>query len=427
MKPAPGSPSSNCAISGPGSNIPADMRFNTLPLVTCHPLQSMSLHHVDEMSYQAITAMLGSSEHSDSHLDNALDASKLNTTASRQQSAEAPNHSAITQNDTPEGALSLPEAATEAGTGQGQTSDILNLPSVPDSNTAAASSHLKAAPVPDTEEALFARLTALKAKAAVPVENMNALTDRLAALKGPKVTAAELQDMHIRLEVLKGSKEPVSMSELESRLAKLKGSSPAPVGQLNQQKGTADCQLIPDFDPDVELNEEQLEALASTDNNIADNAAFQGRLTDSIMHLHQQQQQDQSAGHMPHSSVLIDAAKAKSSDLAQVLHDFDPEEEDCITEQQLQALTSMQTRGSIGVPQWAAALGLSAEDLQHNSHVKDSSQHSTDDSELSNDSSDSIEAAATGRNSRRSLARMPAMQAQLKRLLKQKELRCSKH
>ena len=372
--------------------------------------------------------MLGSSEYTDDHLGNTSDALALDleppATASAPQSADTPNRWAITQNNMPEDDPSVPEAAAEAETGQAQTADILDLPSVPDSNTAAASSTVIAATVSETEEKLFARLTALQAKAAVPVEDMNALTDRLAALKAPKVSAAELQDLHNRLEALKGRKDPIKMSELEGRLAKLKGSLPAPAGQLNQHKAKADCQLIPDFDPDVELNEEQLEALASMGNSIADNNALEGCLTDSILQRYQQQQQDQTAGHLPQSSQHIDTAKAKLSNLAQVLQGFDPEEEDCITEQQLQALATMQTRGKNDIPQWAAALGLSAEDFHHDSHAKHSPQHSHDDSDSSSKSSDSVEAATIGSGSRRGLANIAAKQAQLNRSLKQKNSRC---
>lgn len=289
---------------------------------------------------------------------------------------------------------------------------LADCPSVPASSATPACISIPVAAATDTEEDLFARLTALKASPAVPVEDMATLTGRLAALKGPKVSAAELPDLRSRFEELKGSKNTVPLSQLKDRLAKLKGTCHAPTGRTEGL-------LIPDFDQDVELNPEQLEALASMGESYAENSPFETCLAEHTV----QAKPHKSAEH-PYPSVSMPISKlhpghasgASSSELQQVLRDFDPEGDDGISEQQLRALASMQAPGAAGVPKWAAALGLSAQDLQAGSEPDECSQSDSCASEI-DESSDEGEACERGRRGHVGSA---VQQAQLKRQMKQK-------
>ena len=355
------------------------------------------------MSYNAITAMLGS----DDQLDCLAD--EFHPAALQQQPSDASSLRANTS-----GVQTVGSAFTDHAEVNGSNTEksALDLPSVPASSASPARLNIVQAGHEETEEDLLARYTALKASTAAPAEDLNTLTDRLVALKGPKVTAAELQDLQSRFEGLKGPKSTVLLSELEGRLAKLKGTSPAPIGQLSQLERKSDRQLIPDFDPDVELNQEQLEALASVGDSYAENSSFEKYLREST-----EQQQP------PVEPAPGNVAAATPMDLQQVLQDFDPEDEDYISEQQLRALASMPSKGAAGTPQcsegvppWAAALGLSAQDLQHVSEPEDCLQSDSCSSD-SGGSRNRLDANAKGR---RSLASSAAKQTQLKRLTRQK-------
>lgn len=289
----------------------------------------------------------------------------------------------------------------------------LDLPSVPARNATAASIKTTDNARAETQDDLFARLHALKASAA-PAQSLSTLTDRHAALKGPKVTAAELQDLQSRLEHLKGGKNTVPLSELEGRLAKLKGTCPTPTCQLGQLKGRPHGHLIPDFDPDVEMNQEQLEALASMGDSCAENTPFDQRLLAST------HQQEQPPADVPTTEPTPDAtAVANPIVLQQGLQDFDPEDEGCLTEQQLRALASMPTTGTADAPQeseavpgWAAALGLSAKELKSSSEPENGLQSGSSDSDESSDRSDASE------KGRRGMPASNTKQAQFNRMIK---------
>ena len=311
-------------------------------------------------------------------------------------------------------------AANAAETAELGTHWLADLPNVPASSATAAGIRRPVDAAQETEEGLFARMTALKANPAVPAEDLATLTDRLDALKGPKVSAAELPDLRSRLEDLKGAKNTLPLPELEDRLAKLKGISDAPTSQLGQLKGRSQGALIPDFDPDVELNQDQLEALAGMNDKNAENAPFATCLAESIV----QAQAHQNAEHLQHSVTMptsqprpLRSFGASSSELQQVLQDFDPEGNDGISEQQLRALASMQAKGAAGVPKWAAALGLSAQDLHTDSDVDKCSQSESCGSD-SDGSSDHGKPCETGRRGRVGSA---ARQAQPKKQMKPKQ------
>ena len=325
------------------------------------------------MSYDAITAMLGSDGQLDNLLDNRL-ADEVNSAALQQQPSDSSSAHANTS-----GVKTEVSAFTDHAEINGCHTDTSapDLPSVPTSSASPARLNATQTGHAETEEDLLARFTALKASTAAPAEDLNTLTDRLAALKGPKVTAAELQDLLSRLENLKGPKNTVPLSELEGRLAKLKGTSPAPFGQPSQLKSRSERQLIPDFDPDVELNQEQLQALASAGDSYAEGSPYEKRLSDSTVH-----QQQPLIKPTP-----ANATAASATDLRQVLQEFDPEDEDCLSEQQLRVLASMPTTGvagtpksSEGIPQWAAALGPSAQDLQYGTEGSQSDSGRSSDS-----------------------------------------------
>lgn len=371
-------------------------------VTTMHCLPGLCFCNADDMSYSAITAMLGSDDQLDSLPDNCLD-DGLHPAACQQQPPDAVSAHANTLGVKTEGSAFTDHAETCA----------LDLPSVPPSSALPARINATQTGCAETEEDLFARFTALKASTAAPVEDLNHLTDRLAVLKGPKVTAAELQDLESRLEVLTGGKNTVPLSELEGRLAKLKSTLPASIGQLGQLKGRSERQLISDFDPDIELNQEQLEALASLGDSYAENSPFEQCLIEST----DPQKQP------PIKPTPANVAAASPSDLRQVLQNFGLEDEDCISEQQLRALASLPTTGAAGtpqscegVPQWAAALGMSAQDLQHGSDPEKCLKSGSSSSE----SSEHVDAYANGR---RVLALSAARQAPLTRLKRQKLLR----
>lgn len=343
------------------------------------------------MSYDAITAILGSDDQLDLLPDSDLCANKPHPTSVQQQSLDASSACGKTEGSGVTDRTKTDATYTEAS--------ALDLPNVPARDATAASINTTDNGRPETQDDLFARLNALKASTASPAQNLSTLTDRLAALKGPKVTAAELQDLQSRLEHLKGSKNTVPLSELEGRLAKLKGTCPTPTCQPSQLKGTPQGHPIPDFDPDVEMNQEQLEALAGMDDSCAENTLFDECLLAST---HLQEQPPASA---PSIKPTHDAtAVANPTDLQQVLQDFDPEDESCLSEQQLRALASMPTTGatdapqeSEGVPQWAAALGLSAQDLNNSSKPESGLQSGSSDS---NENSERPDAAEKGRRGR---------------------------
>ncbi len=251
----------------------------------------------------------------------------------------------------------------------------LDLPSAPQFPVLPESSQKPSAAVPDTEEALFARLTALKSSADTltgPAVSVDALNDRLSALKGPKAVPADMHDLQSRLDVLKGrDKVPPSLLELEGRLAKLRGSLGPPKGKL------APGNAVPDYDPVVELNEQQLEALA----NMSDHDA---NTTDAMS--------DDLADDSPMSpcndfthnvrvpSVMSRAAQQTAagipvhatSDSAQMIPNSAAEEE--LSHEQLLALANMPSSSTAAVPAWAAALGLSAQDLHHDSNADEATE-----------------------------------------------------
>lgn len=311
--------------------------------------------------------------------------------------------------------LAKPEPVTDAEETAAPYTDthwLADFPSVPASRATPACISKPVAADTETEEGLFARLTALKASPAVPAVDMATLTGRLAALKGPKVSAAELPDLYSRLEELKGGKNTVPLSQLEDRLAKLKGTSHASTGRTEGL-------LIPDFDSDVELNQDQLEALASMGEGYAENTPFETCLAECTV----QAEAHRSAEHpYPWVSMPISkpnagcASGAGSSELQQVLQDFDPKGDDGISEQQLRALASMQALGAAGVPNWAAALGLSTQDLQHGNEPDEYSMSDGNASEK-DESSDEGEPCEQGR---RGSVGGAAKQAQLKRQIKGK-------
>ena len=366
------------------------------------------------MSYDAITAMLGLDDLADDFLDhNFVDESQPAALPPQQHPADASCAHASPSGSRTEGSAAFTDhTETDSHTDTGLP---LDLPSVPAISGTPARTNKTAAAATETEEDLFARLAVLKASTAAPAEDMDTVKDRLAALKGPKISAAELQDLQSRLQDLKGGKNTVSLSELEGRLAQLKGTSSAASGQLGPLEGRPEGELIPDFDPNVDLNQEQLEALANMGDSYADNIPFDKCLAESTQ---QSQKQQQPPAAMPTSKPKPNiVAGIDSTDLRQVLQDFDPEDKSCISEQQLKAFASMQTRGTTGVPQWAAALGLTAQDLHHDSELEESPKSLSCSSSNSDESSDPLDAPKKGR---RGIAGTAARQAQPNRLTKQK-------
>ncbi len=243
----------------------------------------------------------------------------------------------------------------------------LDLPTAPTFPVLPESSQKPSAAVPDTEEALFARLTALKSRADTltgPAASLDALNDRLSALKGPKAAPADMHDLHSRLDVLKGrDKVPPSLLELEGRFAKLRGSLDPPKGKL--VPGNA----VPDFDPVVELNEQQLEALANmsdhdpnTTDAMSDELADDSSMSPCNDFTHKL--------HVP--SVMSKAAQQTAAGIpvhatlesTQMIVQDSVEEEE-LSHEQLLALANMPSSSTAAVPAWAAALGLSAQDLHH--------------------------------------------------------------
>lgn len=377
-----------------------------------HPLPARPcLCNADEMSYDAITAILGSDDELYMLPNDDLCANQPHLTSVQQQPLDASCASRRTEG-------SAVTNHTETDTIYTEPS-ALDLPSVPARDATAASINTTDNGRPETQDDLFARLHALKASTAAPAQNLDTLTDRLADLKGPKVTAAELKDLQSRLEHLKGGKNTVPLAELEGRLAKLKGTCPTPTCQLGQLKGRPQGHLIPDFDPDVEVNQEQLEALASMGDSYADNIRFDKCLLAST------HQQEQPPTDVPGTKPSPDATAAVNpTDLRQLLQDFDLEDEGCLSEQQLRALASMPTtgaadapQGSEGVPQWAAALGLSAQDLNDSSEPENGLQSGSSDCD---ESSDHPHASQKGRRGRAASNLTQAQSNTLTRLMRQR-------
>ena len=272
--------------------------------------------------------------------------------------------SASPAGDTTTGHTFLPQPHSDANLAD------LDLPSAPQSPVLPESSHKPSAVIPDTEEVLFARLTALKSSADTltgPAASLDALIDRLSALKGPKAVPADMHDLHSRLDILKGrDKVPPSLLELEGRFAKLRGSLDPPKGKL--VPGNA----VLDYDPVVELNEQQLEALA----NMSDHDAMRDDLADDSPI-----SPCNDCAHKLHvPSVMSRAAQQTAagipvhatSDSTQMIQDSAAEEE--LSHEQLLALANMPSSSTAAVPAWAAALGLSAEDLHHDSDADEATE-----------------------------------------------------
>jgi len=346
------------------------------------------------MPYDAITAMLGSEDHLSDVSEDLLnnDLADLRPSASQHQPVDTPSvqaRSSIAKTDT-NAAFTEPSGACT------DTHQLSDFPSVPASSATPTSTSEPVPAATETEDDLFARLIALRNNPAAPAEDMATLTNRLAALKGPKVSTAELPGLQSRLEELKGGKNTVPLSELEGRLAKLKGTSRAPAGQLAQVTGRIGGELIPDFDPDVELNQDQLETLASMDDSYAEKAPFETCLAERNVHtkaLASSQQPKLISTSKPKTRL---APGSNSSGLRHRLQDFDPEGDDGISEQQLRALASMQATNTAGVPQWAAALGLSAQDLHSDSDEPDECSQSDTSGSKSDKSSDCGDACDQG-------------------------------
>lgn len=371
------------------------------------------------MPYDAITAMLGSDaglfEVSGNLLNSDVaDMAELQPAASQHHPVDIPSVRASSSTAKADTGVAFTDAAETAGP-DADTHWLSAFPSVPASSATSGSISKPAAAATETEEDLFARLTALKANPAAPAEDMATLTDRLAALKGSKVSAAELLDLQSRLEDLKGGKNSVPLSELEGRLAKLKGTSHAPTGRLAQVHGQICGELIPDFDPDVELNQEQLEALASMGDSYAENAPLETCLAESNVQAKARQKSVQSHPMPTSKSKPHVSSVTNSSEVRHLLQEFESEGDEGISDQQLKALASMQARDAAGVPQWAAALGLSAHDLHAGSEPDVCSQSDSSGS-ASNGSSDHVSACDQGR---RVLVGRAVRQAQQKRFPKQ--------
>ena len=303
----------------------------------------------------------------DNNISEQLDPAKASAVPAKPQPVASTSASSAADIDT--GHTFLPQPHADASPAD------LDLPSAPQFPVLPASSQKPSAAVPDTEEALFARLTALKSRADTltgPAVSLDALNDRLSALKGPKAVPADMHDLHSRLDILKGrDKVPPSLPELEGRFAKLRGI-------LDPSKG----KLVPGnavlgYDPVVELNEQQLEALA----NMSDHDA---NTTDAM--------RDDLADDSPISpcndcahklrvpSVMSRAAQQTAagipvhatSDSTQMIQDSAAEEE--LSHKQLLALANMPSSSTAAVPAWAAALGLSAQDLHHDSDADEATE-----------------------------------------------------
>ena len=320
----------------------------------------------DDVSYQEITAMLTSSSFSDAqpspHIDQTTDHDPVST-APHASAADLPASVSPDANPTVVSAAT-PSASSEVDTEADTEADspVLKLPSISHLSVLSVSNQKPAATLPESDEDLFARMTALKDSANQPTataETLDALNDRLSALKGPKPSPADLQELHKRLDTLKGrDKEAPSLAELEGRLAKLKGSSALPKGKPSMLKGKSEWQTVPDFDPDVELNEDQLEVLANMSEHGSSNVDGQGFFIDPTS------QSTNAPEQQPHIAAASSSYGA-GPDVRQVLQGLESEDE--LTEQQLLALASMRPKAAADVPAWAAALGLSAEDLHHDS------------------------------------------------------------
>ena len=125
----------------------------------------------------------------------------------------------------------------------------------------------------------------------------------------------------------------------------------------------------------------------------------------------------------PIKPTPANATAASATDLRQVLQGFDPEDEDCLNEQQLRVLASMPTTGvagtpqiSKGIPQWAAALGLSAQDLQHGSERSQADSGGSSDSDGTIDSERSCDHHDAHEQGIKCFASSAARQARLDKL-----------
>ena len=363
------------------------------------------LSFADDQSYDDITSMLSTSGHPGAENlpeDEAWEGTCL---------LDHPATSPITKqhpNDTADSTAALPGA--EIGSPQGDAQDepaAIDLPSTADlpslAKTGQSVSNVDHAT--ESEADLFARLTALKNKG--PKNNGSAdtastLDDRFDALKGPKPAIPDLADLHKRLDTLKGRDQQLpSMPELEGRFAKLQALSAKSETNLHT---TAGGQAVPDFDPDVELDQQQLEALAnlphvsgspdaSNDVDSEDNLSKYVTATASLRadldkqlqqnrqeQKHQQNQQPKERNRQQrqpfskypplrhasfHEAIASDVRetetpRAARPDPKQVLQSLDLQDD--LSEQQLQALANMGD-STDAVPAWAAAAGLSAQDL----------------------------------------------------------------
>jgi len=253
----------------------------------------------------------------------------------------------------------------------------LDLPGAPQFPVLPESSQKPSAAFPDTEEALFARLTALKSSADAltgPAGSLDALNDRLSALKGPKAVPADMHDLQSRLDILKGrDKIYPSLSELEGRFAKLRGSLDPPKGKL--VPGNA----VPDYDPAVDLNEQQLEALANmsdhdrnTADAMSDDLAADSPISPCADFTHKLCANSS-------TSVMSKAAQQtaagihvhETTDSTQMMQDSAAEE---LSHEQLLALANMPSSSTAALPAWAAALGLSAQDLHRDSDADEATE-----------------------------------------------------
>ncbi|DBA90127.1 hypothetical protein WJX77_007927 [Trebouxia sp. C0004] len=322
----------------------------------------------DDLPYGAITAMLTS--HSFSDLQHPVQDDN------RSEQVDPATASAVPTKPQPVASIS---ASPAAGMNTGHTfwaqahSDAnlagLDLPSAPQFPVLPKSSQKPSTAVPDTEEALFARLTALKSSSETcPAVSLDVLNDRLSALKGPKAAPADMHDLESRLDILKGrDKISPSLLELESRLSKLRGSLGPPKGK--PVPGNA----VPDYDPVVELNEQQLDALASMSDhhpNITD-AMSDELAADSPF----SPCADFTLEHHANSSTFVMSKAAQqtaastsvpeTSDSIQMMQDSAAEAE--LSHEQLLALANMPFSSTAAIPAWTAGLGLSARDLRHDS------------------------------------------------------------
>ncbi len=302
----------------------------------------------------------------DDNTSEQLDPAKASAVSAKPHSIASTSASPAADIDT--GHTFLPQPHADASPAD------LDLPSAPQFPVLPESSQKPSAAVPDTEEALFARLTALKSSADTltgPAASLDALNDRLSALKGPKAVPADMRDLHSRLDILKGrDKVAPSLSELEGRFAKLRGSLDTPMGKL--VPGSA----VLDYDPVVELNEQQLEALA----NMSDHDA---NTTDAMSDDLADARPISSSNDLTHklcvSSVMSKAAQQtavgilfhETSDSTQMMQDSADEE---LSHEQLLAFANMPSSSTAAVPAWAAALGLSAQDLHHDSDADEATE-----------------------------------------------------